>query len=365
MRTTLAITFCAALAFMAAPLAAAPVVDSASLFKGLDANADGQATLEEAGDAHALLFRRLLRTGDDDGDGQLTQNEFAAALEPVRAAKAVVEKQGSRLPGADALLVVLAKMDADGDRRLEAEEIPEGYQAVFQQMLGPADANKDGRLDAREIARGGPRLSIMATRAAMQKRIDVAAELAKLPPEQLASMEQMGGYGRPGPMMADPQQAEAMFARLDANGDDRLSADEAPGPLADRFEQMLARGDRDGDKQLSKNEFLQSARRLAEFQGNRPDPATSRRMVRQLLDRFDADGDSALGVKEVPRRVAENFDRIDADANGRLEGGELNQLAANMNRARRRGGRPPSPEASPADSGADEPSRPRRVRQSP
>jgi Ca2+-binding EF-hand superfamily protein len=350
MRSTHALFAVFASAFTLLPRAAAtPAVDAAALFKSLDANADGAVTEDEAGEAQGLLFRRLVRTGDDDGDGRLTAEEFAAAIAPVRAEKATVEKQGSRLPGADALVVVLAKMDANSDRRLVPDEIPEDYLTTFEQMLKPADANKDGQLDARELARGGPRLSIMATRAAMQKGLNISAELAKLPAEEMNSIERMGAYGRPGDMMADPQQAEEMFARLDANGDDRVSADEAQGPLAERFDAMLERGDRDGDKQLSKQEFLEMSRRLAAMQNDRPDPAASRRLVRQLLNRFDADDDGALTAKEVPRRLAENFDRVDADANGRLDGPELAEVAALMNRGMRQGRPGPGPGGRPAD----------------
>jgi Ca2+-binding EF-hand superfamily protein len=340
MRSTLTLLalFAGALLATADRAAATPAIDAAGLFKSLDANADGALSEDEAGEAQGLLFRRLVRTGDDDGDGRLTAEEFATAIEPVRAEKAAVEKQGSRLPGADALVVVLSKMDANGDRRLVADEIPDDYRGTFEQMLGPADANKDGQLDARELGRSGPRLTIMATRAAMQMRLNIAAELAKLPPDEMASVERMGAYGRPGEMLADPQQAEELFARFDANGDECLSADEAPGPLAERFEMMLERGDRDGDKQLNKREFLEMSRRLAAMASDRPDPAAARRMVRQLLNRFDEDGDGALSAQEAPRRLAENFDRADADGNGRLEGPELAQVAALANRAMRPGG---------------------------
>ena len=102
------------------PIAAAAEIDADRLFGDLDANDDGQVTAGEVGDEQRLLFKRLARTGDADGDGKLSAEEFAAALQPVRAEKSLVEKQGSRLPGADALTVLMAKMDVNArsaDRR--------------------------------------------------------------------------------------------------------------------------------------------------------------------------------------------------------------------------------------------------------
>lgn len=252
---------------------AAAEIDATRLFEQLDANRDGHIAAEEAGDGHVRLFARLVRTSDDDGDGVLSADEFAAGLTPVRGEKPLIEKQGSRLPGSDALLVMLAKMDANGDRRLVADEIPERFQDAFDRMLDRADEDKDGLLSSRELAQGGPRLGIIATAAAARLGIDVAAELAKLSPKERQAMERMDAYPRPGELMANPERAAELFERLDANGDGRVAADEAPEGLA----QLIRRGDRDGDGQLSKGEFQQMSRRLAKFQQRsgrgRPEPA--------------------------------------------------------------------------------------------
>jgi len=338
---------------LAAGRASAAEIDAGKLFRDLDANADGQLAAGEVGEEHRLLLKRLVRTGDEDGNGRLTAEEFATALTPVRAEKNLVQKQGSRLPGADALTVLLVKMDANRDQQLEAEEVPERYQRLFDQMLRPGDDDKDGMLNRREIARAAPRLSIMAQMAATRMGLDVAAEMEKLPAEQMAAMEQMDAYPRPGEMMADPAQAKRLFKRLDANGDKRLAADEAPGPMAERFEQMLQRGDRDGDQHLSEQEFMAMSRRMAQFGAAKADPATTRRTMRQLLKRFDRDGDGQLSVREAPPRLAENFDRADGDANGVLDRAELTRVAETMARLQKFAGEraglgPPATEADEA-----------------
>jgi hypothetical protein len=315
--------------------AIAAEIDAESLFTGLDANKDGQVVAGEVPAEQRLLFKRLVRTGDADGDKKLTPEEFAAALQPVRAEKPLVEKQGSRLPGADALAVLIAKMDVNGDQRIEAGEAPPTYERVYEQLLGPADGDKDGHLDSREISRAAPRLSAISQIAARRLGIDVAAELADIPEEQAIAMDQMDAYARPIDAMADPAQAEQLFKRLDANGDKHLVAEEAPGPFADRFAEMVERGDADGDKRLSRKEFLAMSRRLAEFESTRPDAKAVKQAQRQLLKRFDENQDGKLSIREAPPRLVENFDRADADANGLIEGAELRRVAETMARVQK------------------------------
>ena len=299
----------ASCSFLSAMLATACVsaaeIEAPQLFAKLDANADGELAPKEIASDHRLLFARLLRTGDADGDGRLTAEEFAAGLQPVRAEKAPVEKQGSRLPGADALVVVLAKMDANGDGQIEADEVPEEYQTLFERMLGPGDDDKDGVLKAREIARAAPRFAPLARFALVRMGLDVEEELEKLPASQRESMEEMDAYPRPEELFADPEATQELFKRLDANGDRQLSADEATGPFADRFQQMLKRGDRDGDKQLSNREFTTLARRIAIFQKGRMQPDSQTSMNEDDSDSSMSD-DSTKRLKKKAKKKRGN-----------------------------------------------------------
>jgi hypothetical protein len=248
----------ALLAALAPSVGSAVEIDAPALFASLDADRDGRVTATEAGKPHARLFARLLRTGDD-GDGVLTADEFEAALTPLRTEKSLVTKQGSRLPGSDALIVLLARMDADGDRRLEAAEVPAALRDTFQRMVDFADADKSGALETRELAEGGVRLGIIAQTAATRLGINVAAEFAALPPARRNSLERMGALPNPQQMMADPVQAAEMFARLDANEDGFVAADEAPEGLAN----LIQRADRNRDGKLSAAEFKAASQRAA------------------------------------------------------------------------------------------------------
>ena len=260
--------------------------DAAGLFAKLDADSDGKLAAEEVGNEHRLLFKRLVRTGDENGDGLLWAEEFAAALLPVRAEKQTVEKQGSRLPGADALLVVLTKMDANEDQQLDADEIPADYRRAFEQMLIVADGDKNGRLDRREIAQGSPRLTAVANQAARRMGLDVSAEMSELPEEQMTSMEQMDAYPKPGELAV-----ARLLKQFDRNEDGAISLREAPPLLKRQFERF----DTDGDQQLRDKE-------LAKF---------GERMARQAPNAEN---------RNAPRRPAANEDSPGTKSSRKLEG---------------------------------------------
>lgn len=338
---------------LVSPALNASAVEPEELLARLDANGDGLLSAAEAGEDHRLLFERMLRIGDDDGDGQLDAAELTAALTPLRPERPTIEKQGSKLPGADELTVVVALLDANGDGRITRSEATGRWTPLLERMLAQADGNKNGQLDPREIAEGAVRLGTVAQLAVRRLGIDVAAELAKLKPDERSRIERMGDLGQGG-VLADPARAAEAFDQLDADGDGFIGADEVPAQLAERFGQAVARADRDGDGKLSRREWLAISRRLAASQQPPADPQATRQTVRRLLNRFDRNGDGRLTEAEAPPRLAENFARADADGDGQLGPQELARIAEMLQQAGR--GQRPAPPATPR-SEAGQPSR--------
>ena len=312
------------------------------LFAALDANKNGMLETNEIGADHTRLFTRLLRTADADSDGQLALEEFEAGLQPQRQDKPLPEKREGGFPGDDALLLLIVRMDANSDRTILADEVPEELRGFFEQVQAVVGGEQDGRLSQREIIQAAPRLSLLALRYTKVHNFDVEVELALLSDEQFALVERMQGPNRPGEMLADPKSAAEMFANLDADGNGQITADEVPPPLADRFEQLLERADQNRDGQLGKKELLTVSRRLSALNKQRPPQAEIDRRLARFLGQFDKNGDNQLSREEVPQRLRDRFDRVDADGNSSLDRQELSIVVGLLKKIRK-------PETAPAE----------------
>ncbi len=287
--------------------------DTAALFDSLDRDGDGQLTRDEVPEGKQALFDRLVRTSDKDGNGSLSRSEFASGLESKRAERALTEKLPDNNPGGPLARdpeKMFARLDANSDGKIVADEVPDQLRGMFDQMLARADKDADGALTKQELME--------------------AIELLKPPvPGNLAEM--------------DPAK---IFDYLDKNADGKISADEIPEgrPM---LQQLMKRGDKDGDGTLSQDEFTTTLNAFRKMQGGQspqngqdkkePGAATQQTLPnaggRRIVDRIskmDADHDGKISRDEFAGPEKKRFSRIDTNGDGYLEKQEIERFAAGV-----------------------------------
>jgi Ca2+-binding EF-hand superfamily protein len=200
--------------------------DPAELFGRLDADKDGQLTAGEVPPDKRRLFERLLRTSDKNHDGKLSAEEFVAGLKPAEPKPPVAAEQDAegRKPEGLSPERMFLRLDANNDGKVTPDEVPEPRRERFKQLLRRGDRDGDGALDREEF------VAVMTAVMARQ-----GAGGAKRP------------QGRP--------DGKRLFARLDKNGDGKLTADEVPQERRAFVERMIRRGDKNNDQALSLEEF--------------------------------------------------------------------------------------------------------------
>lgn len=125
-----------------------------------------------------------------------------------------------------------------------------------------------------------------------------------------------------------PRNPAQIIERLDADGNGTVSAAEAKGPLAKRFDQV----DADGDGEITTQELAQSqeARNGKVREGA------------QKLKDADTDGNGAISIDEAAEagleRIVEHFDKIDNNGDGEISKEEMRELAKQMKKKNQREG---------------------------
>lgn len=200
----------------------------------------------------------------------------------------------------------LLSVDQDQDRRVSAQE----FEAAEVRRFAARDLNKDGILTAEELAAFSQRFG---RRTGWSDRLFERSDADK--DGKLTKQEFEQGQ-------------KAMFARLDKNGDGKLSSDESPrwfnrnaanrGAGAQTLEEVLARAekrfsamDTNSDGTVLKSEIDAAA---AERQAYR---------VRREMHRFDADRDGKITQDEYMMPAKRRFSALDLDNDGRISADDM------------------------------------------
>ena len=134
MRFQLSILACVTLA-----LGSAQSEVVADLFADLDTNGDGVISASEVGDSQRPFFERAVRVADQNGDGQLNQQELNQAIQDPQPRSA----SGQFQPGnfRNRANMDRPQLDRDGNGYVSKEEVP----APLQQRMQPLFDRYDGR----------------------------------------------------------------------------------------------------------------------------------------------------------------------------------------------------------------------------
>ncbi|MCA9062192.1 MAG: EF-hand domain-containing protein [Planctomycetaceae bacterium] len=195
-------------------------------------------------------------------------------------------------------------LDRNRDGVIERSEVADGQLPYFERALRVADQNEDGALQ--------------------QSELDAAVTDQ---PARQVTPGQRGRFGSPGGF--DVQQ-------MDRNRDGRITIDEVPQPLKDRFQQALDRAGVAAIPVEALREFLQNSGRPRQIPGAaRPEPSGTEmqtpqsprqrqrsQVIRELIGRVDADGDRQISQEEQERFPAITK-MLDTNQDGRISPEEI------------------------------------------
>ena len=124
--------------------------DEREVFDRLDTDDDGQLTVEEVGEQHTRLFWRLVRLGDENADGRLSEAEFVAeTTKDVEDSPRPERKFSAANRPPFSFQQFFARLDRNGDHRLSRDEAPQRMRQNFDRL----DRNSDGFIDGTELQR--------------------------------------------------------------------------------------------------------------------------------------------------------------------------------------------------------------------
>ena len=199
---------------------------------------------------------------------------------------------------------LFGKLDANKDGLIAEDEVEGEAKVKFDRLLRTADKDGDKKLSKEEFAAG-----------------------LKQPDQPRQPPEDARGPGRRGGAPADGARLDALFDRTDANSDGKISKDEVPERLQERFGQMLERIGADAANKEQFGRFMAFANQQGRPGEGRPGegrPGEGRPgMFRPpVVAALDTDGDGELSAAEI-EGASKALAKLDKNSDGKLSREEL------------------------------------------
>ena len=254
-----------------------------------DANRDGKLSLEEL---QENVFTDQLDAFDRNSDGELSSVELLRGLAFERRFRTELGIKGCDQGGA---MKLINRGDQDGDKRIDADELPATGLASKTMDF---DRNDDGKLAVSELA------ECLASRR---------NRLGLTPSDQLnvrSLMRQLDGDGDGQVVVAEllSPNPESPLSKADTNGDGKITELELETEFgktrkelgfddddANRARVLIQRNDSDGNRKLSKSELTASG-------ADRNSPLSPTK-----LSRTDQDKDGEIDARELAKSL--NLDK--------------------------------------------------------
>jgi Ca2+-binding EF-hand superfamily protein len=286
-------------------------------FDQADANKDGKVSKDEVPESRREVFGQMVQRLNPGGDG-LTKEQFVRGMmfmaQVGGAPPAAGRPNPANAPSREMFDALFDRTDSNSDGKLTKDEIPEerqGMRAVLERaggdsltkeqfisgmmamaqfagqpprpagapprpegappgggLFGALDTDRDGQLSTSEIVGAGTALL----------KLDRNGD-GKLMPDEVfgpggAPPPARPGEGRPGERRPgqrglggiNPEEFRQRLREADSNNDGKISKDEAPPLVKDRFDRI----DANSDGFIDESETRQMLRRMAEGAGRRP-----------------------------------------------------------------------------------------------